>query len=154
VAHVIAWCGFLGAWLLVLGPLNQAVREVQEEEFGRDAIARAASAIEVPPPVSAWWLFLPPVYFVLRNRRDRVYRRRVRDAMSPQDLEAFDHLRDVASAWFLVAAGASLIGAKETWALHEEYEWGEWSFWALLAAMLVLSAVVVVTRLRRPGPPR
>jgi hypothetical protein len=26
VPHDIAWCGFLGAWLLVAGPLDQAVR--------------------------------------------------------------------------------------------------------------------------------
>ncbi|MBS1886997.1 MAG: hypothetical protein JSU06_07390 [Actinobacteria bacterium] len=26
--HVIAWCGFVGAWLLVAGPLDQAVPPV------------------------------------------------------------------------------------------------------------------------------
>lgn len=152
MSHVIAWCGFVGAWLLVLGPLNQAIREVQEEEFERDAIARAARSIDVPAPVSAWWLAVPPVYFVLRRRRDRVYKQLVRDAMSPEDLRAFAHLRDVAGAWFLVAAGASLIAAKETWELVETYDWGEWSFWALLVGMLALGAIVIVTRIRRSGP--
>jgi hypothetical protein len=89
LSELIAWCGFVGAWLLVFGPLNQAIREVQEEEFERDAIARAEREIEVPAPVSAWWLVVPPVYVVLRRRRDRVYRQRVRDAMSPDDLRAF-----------------------------------------------------------------
>ena len=28
--HFIAWCGFLGAWLLVAGPLDQAVREIED----------------------------------------------------------------------------------------------------------------------------
>jgi hypothetical protein len=152
VAHVIAWCGFLGAWLLVLGPLNQAIREVQEEEFSREAITHAARAIEVPPPVSGWWLLLPPVYFVLRRRRDHVYRQRVREAMSAEDVQAFDHLRDVAGAWFLVSAGAALIAVKETWGLREEYAWPEWSFWALLVAMLVVSAAVIAARMRRPDP--
>jgi len=149
LSELIAWCGFVGAWLLVFGPLNQAIREVQEEDFERDAIARAESQIEVPAPVSAWWLVVPPVYVILRRRRDRVYRQRVRDAMSPDDLRAFAHLRDVASAWFLVATGASLIAVKETWELVEEYEWGEWSFWALLGLMLVLAVGVTVARIRR-----
>jgi hypothetical protein len=38
VPHIIAWCGFLGAWLLVAGPLDQAVREVEENEFERALI--------------------------------------------------------------------------------------------------------------------
>jgi len=150
VSQLVAWCGFVGAWLLVFGPLNQAIREVGEEEFERDAITRAVSEIGVPAPVSAWWLVVPPAYFVLRRRRDRIYRRRVRDAMSPEDIRAFDHLRDVASAWFLVAAGASLIAVKETWELVETHEWSDWIFWALLATMLVLGIVVTVTRIRRP----
>ena len=31
--HVIAWCGFPGAWLLVAGPLDRAVREIAETEL-------------------------------------------------------------------------------------------------------------------------
>jgi hypothetical protein len=42
--------------------------------------------------------------------------------MSPADVRAFDHLRDVAGAW------------------------------ALLAAMLLLGALVIVARIRRPDP--
>jgi hypothetical protein len=122
---------------------------VQEEEFERDAIARAEREIEVPSPVAVWWLIVPPAYVILRRRRDQVYKRRIRNAMSPEDLRAFAHLRDVAGAWFLVAAGASLIAVKETWELVETYEWGEWSFWVLFTGMLVLGAVVVVVRLRR-----
>jgi hypothetical protein len=149
VAHVIAWCGFVGAWLLVLGPLSQAIRELQEEEFEREAITRAASAVEAPAPVSPWWLLLPPVYFVLRRRRDHVYRGRVRAAMPAEDAQAFDHLRAVASAWFLVAAGASLIAVKETWSLRDEYAWAEWTFWALLVVMFVLAVLVIAARVRR-----
>lgn len=121
---------------------------MREEEFERDAIARAERAVEVPPPVSTWWLLLPPVYVVLRQRRDGLYKQRVRDAMSAADIQAFEHLRDVATAWFLVALGASLIAVEETWGLVETYGWGTWVFWALLAAMLAASAGVMATRLR------
>jgi hypothetical protein len=135
---------------LVLGPLNQAIREVQEEEFERDSLALAERTIKAPPPVSLWWLFLVPVYIVLRRRRDRVYKQRIRDVMSPEDFKALAHLRDVAGAWFLVAAGASLIAVKETWELVEAYAWGTRSFWGLLAGMLALGTMVAVVRIKRP----
>jgi hypothetical protein len=151
LSEFIAWCGFLGAWLLVNGPLNQAIREVEEEEFERDALARAEREVEVPARVSGWWLVVPPVYVVLRRRRDRLYKRRIREAMSPDALRAFAHLRDVASAWLLVAAGASLIAVKETWELAEAYEWGEGTFWGLLIGMVALSAAVIGMRVRRSG---
>lgn len=134
---------------MVLGPLNQGIREVQEEEFERDALMRAVRQVEVPDPVSVWWLALPPVYVVLRRRRNHVYKHRVRDAMSPEDLQAFAHLRDVAGAWFLVAAGASLIAVKETWELVEVHQWAEWIFWVLLGILLVVAVAVVVVRIRR-----
>jgi hypothetical protein len=148
--ELIALCGFLGAWLLVIGPLGQAVRELEEEEFERDSFARAEQQVEKPPPVSSWWWLAPPVYFVLHRRRDRVYHERIEAVMRPAELEAFAHLRDVATAWALVAAGASLIAAKETWELHEEYHWAEWTFWALMVAMLLICAGRVSFLVQRP----
>jgi hypothetical protein len=145
VPHVIAWCGFLGAWLLVAGPLDQAVREVEENEFEREAVTEAASQVE-PPQVSSWWLLLPPVWWVLRQRRVSAYWHRVSEAMDDSDLVALLKFKDVFSAWAYVAAGASLIAVKETWELHESYEWPEWVFWALLVAMLLFC--VSTTRIR------
>jgi hypothetical protein len=150
---VIAFCGFLGAWLLVIGPLGQAVRELEEEEFERDSFVRAEEQVEKPPPVSAWWWLAPPVYFVLRRRRDRRYHQRVAAAMRPEELEALAHLRDVANAWAIVAAGAFLIAAKETWDLHEQYDWADWSFWALVVVMLLVCAARVAFRSQGPRPP-
>ena len=144
--HVIAWCGFLGAWLLVAGPLDQAVREVEDNEFERDAITEATSQVEEPPQVSGWCLLLPPVWWWLRKRREDQYRHAVAEAMDDRDLLAFLNVRDVISGWAYVAAGASLIAVKETWELHEAYEWPEWTFWALVVAMLLFC--VGTTRLR------
>jgi hypothetical protein len=64
--HVVAWCGFLGAWLLVAGPLDQAVREIEETGFEHEALEQAKGQVEEPPPVSNWWL--------LRHGRESVYR--------------------------------------------------------------------------------
>jgi hypothetical protein len=80
---VIAWCGFLGAWLLVAGPLDQAVT-----------------------------------------------------------------VKDILNAWLYVAAGASLIAVKETWELHESYEWPEWTFWLGVIGMLALCVGTTFNRAR------
>ena len=127
--HVIAWCGFLGAWLLVAGPLDQAVREIEEQGFEHEILDQAKAHVEEPPPVSRWWLLLPPVWYFLRARRESIYRHRVGEAMDDEDLLAFLTVKDVLNAWLYVAVGAALIAVKETWELHETYEWPVWAFW-------------------------
>ena len=147
--HIIAWCGFLGAWLLVAGPLDQAVREVEDNEFEQDAITEAASRVEEPPQVSGWWLLLPPVWWFLRKRREDMYRRSVTAAMDDRDLLAFLSFKDVLNGWAYVAAGASLLAVKETWELHEAYEWPEWVFFALIMVMALLCVASTRSRLLR-----
>jgi hypothetical protein len=149
VPHIIAWCGFLGAWLLVAGPLDQAVREVEEVDFEQDAIAEAASKVEGPAQISAWWLLLPPVWYLLRRRRESEYRHRVAEKMRDEDLAALFTFRDVIGAWAYVAAGAALIAVKETWELHEAYEWPEWTFFALIVVMALLCVASTRSRLLR-----
>ncbi|HVV90323.1 MAG TPA: hypothetical protein VHB53_07500 [Solirubrobacterales bacterium] len=146
--HVIAWCGFLGAWLLVAGPLDQAVREVEDQDFQHDAITEAASQVEEPPPVSSWWVLVPPVWYVLRRRREGDYRHRVAQAMDDRDVLAFLTVRDIVNAWAYVALGASLIAIKETWELHEAYEWPEAVFFALVVAMLLVCGGLTRIRMR------
>lgn len=41
---VIAWTGFLGAWLLVAGPLYQGALELAEEELDREAVQASAAS--------------------------------------------------------------------------------------------------------------
>jgi hypothetical protein len=152
--EAILWCGFLGAWLLVAGPLDQAVRELDEEEIERDDVAAVAAGVEAPADVSRWWVLLPPVYFYLRHRRSDEYRARVMEAMPEGQLEALFRFHEKASAWMFVAGGAFLIAIKETWELHEGYEWPESVFWILLVAMPVLCIVNTVVRMRRHKDPR
>ncbi len=54
--------------------------------------------------------------------------------MPDEDLLAFLTIKDILNAWLYVAVGAALIGVKETWELHEAYEWPEWAFFALIVA--------------------
>jgi hypothetical protein len=152
--HFIAWCGFFGAWLLVAGPLDQAVREVEDEEFEHGKLIEAKSRVEEPPPVSAWWLLLPPVWWWLRQRRGSLYQEKVAEAMDDSDLLALLTVKEILNAWFFVAGGAFLIAIKETWELHESYEWPEWVFWAVVVVMLIVCVFSTRGRvLRRHSQP-
>ncbi|HEY0280115.1 MAG TPA: hypothetical protein VGC32_17770 [Solirubrobacterales bacterium] len=146
--HIIAWCGFLGAWLLVAGPLDQAVREISDQEFRHESLERAKAQVPEPEPVSRWWLLLPPVWWFLRQRRDGTYRRQVGEAMEVGDRLALLTVKDILNAWLYVAVGAALIGVKETWELHEAYEWPEWVFFALVVGMVVLCIGATAIRAR------
>lgn len=152
--HFIAWCGFFGAWLLVAGPLDQAVREVEDEEFEHEKLNEAKLQVEEPPRVSAWWLLLPPVWWWLRQRRESLYREKVAEAMDDSDVLALLTVKEILNAWFYVAGGAFLIAIKETWELRESYEWPEWVFWATVVMMLVVCISTTRGRvLRRHGRP-
>jgi hypothetical protein len=154
VPHIIAWCGFLGAWLLVAGPLDQAVREISDQEFRQESLEEAKARVDEPEPVSKWWLLLPPVWWVKNQRSGSIYRHQIGEVMEPGDLLAFMTIKDILNAWLYVAVGAALIGVKETWELHEAYEWPEWTFFALSVAMVVLcvGATVIRARHRRARP--
>jgi hypothetical protein len=149
VPHVIAWCGFLGAWLLVAGPLDQAVRELEDQDFEHDAITRAATQVGDPPQVSSWWLLIPPVWYGLRQNRHRQYKHRVGAAMDEKDVRAFLSYRDAADAWITVAAGASLIAVAESWGLRESYGWPEWVWAGLVMLMLVICGMSTKYRRHR-----
>jgi len=57
----ILWCGFVGAWLLVAGPVYQAALELDAEEVARDALENAANRLPPTPQPSVWWWLIPPV---------------------------------------------------------------------------------------------
>ncbi|HEY7621493.1 MAG TPA: hypothetical protein VH834_17070 [Solirubrobacteraceae bacterium] len=147
--QLIAWCGFLGAWLLVAGPIYQAAIELEDEDFQREDFERAVANVPPPPRISRWWLLVPPVAYVLRARRDRAHKDALLKILTPVQLEQLFHLRETAAGWMFVASGAALIAAKETWELREEYEWPTWVFWALVAVMLAVSVAHTALRVQR-----
>jgi hypothetical protein len=149
VTHFFNWFGFLGAWLLVAGPLAQATREIQEEQIERDDLDRAAAVLPKPPSVPAWWLLLPPAYYWLRRRRQRAYRQAVIEALPSDKAQAFRRLREKADAWVFVAAGAALIALQQTWTVREVYGWPAVAFWLLTALMASLCVANTVAQVRR-----
>ena len=54
--------GFVGAWLLVAGPLLQGAIELRDEEMDREGFEKVKGDVEYPQPISRWWwLLAPPV---------------------------------------------------------------------------------------------
>ena len=50
-------------------------------------------------------------------------------------------------AWIYVAAGAALIAVAETWGLREAYGWSDWTWGAIVVAMLLVCGAT--TKIRR-----
>ena len=148
--ELIAWCGFLGGWLLVAGPVFQAALELQEEQFEREAYQGANLQAEHEiRPVSHWWWLLPPLGYQLARHRARRVRDAAVAALEPQQRAALTRFLNKATGWLYVAIGGSLIATKETWELRETYEWPVAVFWVLAPAMALLCAANTTVRLSR-----
>ena len=133
--QLILWAGFLGAWLLVAGPLHQARVELAEEEFEREHFEPIMQTLQPPPRLSIWWWLFPPLRLYLGHRRKEEWERRVWVALPDEDFEALNSFMSKARGWLLVGAGGLLIATKETWELVEGHEWPTWLFWVLIVGM-------------------
>ena len=60
----VYWVGFIGAWLLFVGPVYQSALELREEEDARVSMQKALESAPPPERVSPWWWLLPPVAIV------------------------------------------------------------------------------------------
>ncbi|QIG42129.1 hypothetical protein G5V58_04510 [Nocardioides anomalus] len=136
--QLVLWAGFLGAWLLVAGPLHQARVELGEEELERERYVPAFDAAGPPPRTSAWWWLVPPLRLYLGHRRKERWQREVWMRLPHEDFEALASFMSKARGWLLVGGGAFFIAIKETHELVEGYEWATWVFWVLCVAMLAL----------------
>lgn len=134
---LMAWSGFIGAWLLVAGPLYQGVLELREEDVDQ-AGTDPMCPIAPPPPPSLWWWLLPPVMLVLRRRRSVTYHRTLLEVLTPQQREHRERFIRKATGWFVVAVGGSLIAVQETWELTEHNECPRAAFVLVLVLMLAL----------------
>jgi hypothetical protein len=133
----IHWAGFLGAWLLVAGPLFQAATELRDEDLDREQFEQVKTGIPDQERISGWWWLLPPVAYYKSRKRSDAYQKAVMAAMPASAREQFVGFMNKANGWFTVAAGAFLIALKETWELSEVYE--------LPVAVYVIAVVVLST---------
>lgn len=144
--QAIAIFGFLGAWLLVAGPLFQAYLELREQEVDREGFAKVDKSIPKPNPFSAWWWLLPPVAWFKQRSRNRAHQREVMKVLDQRTTEQAVSFFNKANGWFIVAAGASFLGVKETWDLVEAWDWPVWVFWMLVVLCPVLCVANLAAR--------
>jgi len=147
--QVIAWAGFLGAWLLVAGPLYQGALELQEEDIDRELMAASVARVPRPQPPSAWWWLLPPVMYLILRRRAKAFRHAVFAQLTLDQQRQFTIYMRKAIGWFTVAAGATLLAAEQTWRVTEAHRWSAWLFWLLATVMLSLAVLNTALRLSR-----
>jgi hypothetical protein len=145
--QAIAWAGFLGAWLLVAGPLFQGAIELREEDVDREEIAASAGRVPRPDPPSPWWWLLPPVMYLLRHRRGQAYKRAALAQLTPAQREQFTSFLNKATGWFTVAIGATLLAIDQTWQVIDRYHRPMWLFWLLIAVMLGSSVLNTALRM-------
>jgi len=152
--QVIAWASFLGAWLLVAGPLYQGALELDEEDVDREGIEASAARIPRPDPPSAWWWWwwwlLPPVMYLIR-RRHAVFRRAAVAQLSAAQREQLTRFTNKATGWFTVAIGAALLAAEQTWQVVDRYRWPVWLCWFLIIVMLGASVLNTALRMIHYG---
>ena len=110
--EAVYWVGFIGAWLLFVGPVYQSALELREEEDARVSMQRALESAPPPDRVSPWWWLLPPVAIVKLFRRRGQYVGIIDELMSQEDRESIEHYKAVAKGWWYVGAGAWFIFLK------------------------------------------
>ncbi|MEO6533655.1 MAG: hypothetical protein ABIO06_08785 [Pseudolysinimonas sp.] len=144
--QAIAIFGFLGAWLLVAGPLIQAYLELREEEVDREGWDKANKATPKPEGFSAWWWLLPPVAWFKQQARKRQHQHNVMKAAGQGLTEQAVSFFNKANGWFIVAGGAAFLAVKETWELVDAWDWPVWVFWVLVVLCPILCVVNLAMR--------
>jgi hypothetical protein len=151
VHELILWAGFFGAWLLVAGPVWQAVVELRDEEFEREKFTAVVDVVPPPQPVSDWWWLIPPLRLYLGQRSKDRFQKEVLFALPDEDYEALNSFMAKARGWMFVGTGGLLILSKETWELVEGHEWDTWAFWVLFAGMALLAVANAAYQAARQG---
>jgi hypothetical protein len=147
--YFIHWAGFIGAWLLVAGPLVQAAIELRDEGLDEEAFHSVSNEVPEPDPISNWWWLLPPVAYVKNRRRSQAHREAWMRAMTPDQRAKAVGFSNKATGWFYVAGGAFLIFMKEAWELNELYHLPTFVYWIVVVVLAIVALANTVSRLQR-----
>ncbi|CAN5214693.1 hypothetical protein BH11ACT3_BH11ACT3_23860 [soil metagenome] len=145
--YFIHWAGFVGAWLLVAGPLVQAALELRDENLDRDSLTSMQADIPERPKISKWWWLLPPVAYIKNYRRQKAQRDAYMRAMTREQREQMVGFGNKASGWFFVAGGAFLIFMKEAWELNHLYEVPTFVYWIVVVVLAIAAIASTIIRL-------
>jgi hypothetical protein len=148
---VIISLGSLGAWLLFAGPIYQAAIELSEQTSVREQFEEVSKAVAQPERISAWWWMLPPVAYLLHQRQQKDYQKRVMAEFTDQQRVEVLGFMSKATGWIIVAAGAFLIALKETWELTQLLDWSFAVFAGITVLAAILSVLHTVLRMRLTG---
>jgi hypothetical protein len=146
---VMAWAGFLGAWLLVAGPLYQGALELREEDVDREGMEASIARLPRPESPSPWWWLLPPVMYLIRRHRANKFLRAALALLTPAQRAQRTSFINKATGWFTVAVGAALLALDQTWQVIERQHWPSWLFWLLIIVMLGASVLNTALRMSR-----
>jgi hypothetical protein len=149
MAELAAWCGAVGAWLLLAGPILQAAVELDDVAIDREELFAVLGDRPAPARPSPLWWLLPPVGYLLQRRFQRRVREALLGAMTREQVERLIEFTDKATGWLLVAGGAFLIAVTETWHLVAEHRWPVAVFWVAVVVMPTLSAAYTAARMQR-----
>jgi hypothetical protein len=141
--------GFVGAWLLVAGPLLQGAIELRDEEMDREGFERVKTDVEYPAPISRWWWLLPPVAIYRNQQRSRRFREATMGVLTVEQRRQFVGFTNKATGWFTVAGGAFLIFLKEAWELAELFEAPIWLYVIVVAALAIAAVANTIARLSK-----
>ncbi len=149
--YAIAWCGFLGAWLLVAGPLGQPCARSKSRASSARRSRRPRHGVDEPPPG------LPAGGWCCRRSGGcwaaarGIYRHRVGEAMDDEALLAFLTVKDILNAWLYVAVGVLPDrGARRPGSCTRARRVAaEWAFWLGVVGMVVFCVGITVGRTRR-----
>ncbi|GAA3629110.1 hypothetical protein GCM10022297_04840 [Lactobacillus hamsteri] len=107
----------IGAWLLFIFPLYQAMLELDEQvEKVKNKEKNAIKKIKTIPKVAPLYWIWPPLKIKLEKKR--MLKILSLYDISNDQLEIFSRLVDKATAWFYVALGALLVAIANT---HEVF---------------------------------
>jgi hypothetical protein len=142
--------GFLGAWLLVAGPMLQGAIELRDEDLDRDAFTvDGVQKVPEPAPVSNWWWLLPPVAYYKNRKRRQAHHDAIFATLTQSQREQFVGFTNKATGWFTVAGGAFLIALKETWELTELFELALWVYIVVVVVLAVACVANTIARLSK-----
>lgn len=146
---LILWIAFVGSWLLFAGPIYQAALELSDENLEIDKIRLPRESAGLPPRISVYWWFLPPIKLYLEQRRSSQYRKYLFQTMDTKDAESLMSFLNKATGWLLVAIGGLFIATKETYELSKYYEISPVVFTLVILIMALISISFTVINLRK-----
>ncbi|MFT4186832.1 MAG: hypothetical protein QM613_06370 [Micrococcaceae bacterium] len=145
----MAWCAFIGSWVLVAGPLYQGAMELGEFDINRDDFTNHIHQIDPPEHISPWWWLIPPLAYIKTKQIQNPWRKRFFASFNDAQREQFVSFSNKSTGWFMICIGASLIGIDSANSLTKAMEWSNLAMIPLIIFAAIMCVSFTVARLHR-----